>query len=253
MLDLILEFWWIEVVVVLAAIVAVYGSLQVHSVPALRSISSPPPMVFDEQLLGLNFQFVESCDASMSPQVQMHVHLYLSSDRSHVAMIARVRSTDDLFSVVEFVSELSPYATLTTSTSKSASIFRWPAHKMVFKVPWKKTADKVFGLHQALCDAAREELFFPVTLDGGRLREKMIEHIRHDYEHQAKRGIVVRVAPDRYRLSLKGAVFSVPLVWAKMVYPIFYDLYHPSNAALCRRLTRRLRKLRATPEPARVG
>jgi hypothetical protein len=248
-MQFILDYFWVDLVLLAFAIAAVYFSLQVHSVPALRTISAKPPLRQDDEMRDLGFTHVGSFDASSNPALQLHVWVYLSADRQTMAVVVNLSTIEDLIRTVEFHSDLSPSGNISTGNSKHAGTFYYPPHKTVVKAPWKKGLLDLFNLHKSLCETAWQNGFQPVTIQADRVRESILNDMRGDYEYQVRSGRMIRISEDKYRLSLKGAIISVPLVWSRMVHTFAYELYRPSNAAHCRRLGRRLRRARLSREP----
>jgi hypothetical protein len=241
-MDLFLHYWWMELGMVAIATLGTYASFRAQRVPELRPIVSFPPEYEDEQLRDLDFKFVSGYDATMSEQIPIRVWGYLSPDQFHSVILITVWTDTGTFSLFEFHSELSPGGNITTGTSREANIAAYPLHKIVTKVPWKKTVAEVFRLHVLLCETARENQFSTVPMDPDLQRQRLIEDTRNDLEYGVARGRMVRLPDDSYRLSFLGALLAVPRVWWKMAYGFAFGWWHPSDQAQCRRVARRLQK-----------
>ncbi len=210
--------------------------------PSARALAPAPRDTAEGELQGLGFRFIGDFDADMSATASIRVRAYADPDRICGAVLMDGKTGNERVTILEFSTRLHPSGSIMTNNSPHPQISSYPLDKCVFRVPWKKTAEKVLELHQALCRAAREEKFVAEPFSVETFADDAIKATRKDMEYQVETGRYTKVGEDQYRQSLLGVVIAVPRLWLNMTYSFLFSWYRPPTGFLCRRLRRRLRK-----------
>lgn len=254
MWELLVNLFWLDAVVILAGVTLIYASMQKHRVPAMtplddRSVNGAPPEPlnrFEAEVQEMGFQYCGDYGFGGSDAVEMILQGYLSNDRLHCMVIMHVKAEFEAFTAIEFSTELTPFGNITTNNNRQVGIFRYPLHKTLTKAPWKKSARDVYDLHLSLVEIANANGYQAKCIDPSRFAEEVRNDSIRDFESQERRGVLTRTATDTYRLSLWGAIRSVPRVWGQIAYGALFFLYRRSDQAFHRTLQRRFGKIRAT-------
>ncbi len=250
-IDVVLELLG-AVAAILLGISVVALAAQVMTVPRMTPLTDPadwtptpaPRDALEAELQVLGFRFIGDFDARMFAATSTRIRAYNDPNRLHGAIFMDGQSGSERVTILEFSTRLHPSGCIITNTSQYPSIASYPPDKSVIRAPWKRTAAKVFELHQALCRAAAEEEFTAEPFSVVTFAEEVIKATRKDMEYQVEAGRYRKVAEDQYRQTLLGIVIAVPRLWLNMTYSFLFSWYRPPTSFLCWRLRRRLRKLK---------
>lgn len=241
------------VVMILAGITVVFMTAQVMTVPRMKPLTdqsvipAPAPAPRDgleAEVQGLGFRYIGDFDADMCATSSMRIRAYVAPDMMHAAIIMDGKTGPEQVTILEFSSKFQPLGSVATNTSPYPRISSYPPEKFCVRAPWKKTAAKVFELHQALCRVAGEEKFALEAWTATAFAEEVITATRKDMEYQVLAGRYRKVGEDQYRMSLLGVVIAVPRLWLNMTYSFLFSWYRPPAGFFCRRLRRRLQMVR---------
>lgn len=251
--------WQIDVVLevlgavfmILLGITLVAMSAQVMTVPRMKPLTDPavltsphPRDTLEAELQRMGFRFIGDFDAAMSATTSMRIRAYTDPERLHGAVLMDVKSGSEHATILEFSARLYPLGSIVTNNSPYPGISSYPPDKYVIRVPWKKTATKIMELHQELCRTAREEKFTEEPVSVVNFAAEVIKATRKDMEYQIETGRYIKIGEDQYRLSKKGILIAVPLLWLNMTYSFLFSWYRPSTSFFCWRLRRRLQELK---------
>lgn len=255
-LDIILEILGV-IGAILLGITVVFMKAQVMTVPLMKPLTDPDSWTpvpkardsIESELQELGFRFIGDFDAAMSSDTSMRIRAYSDPDRLVWAILMDGKSGSEKVTILEFSTKLLPAGSIVTNTSPYPVISSYPLEKCVVRVPWKKTA-KVFELHKALYDTAVEEGFAADAMPGRNFADEVIKATRKDQEYQVETGRSIKVADDKYRMSLKGVAIAVPRLWLNMTYSFLFSWFKPSDGYFKSRIRRRLSRFMRLAEEA---
>lgn len=257
-MDVVLEILGV-IGAILLGITVVLMKAQVMTVPLMKPLtelsvcpSNPKPRDnLESELQDFGFRFIGDFDAAMSAETSMRIRAYSDPDRLVWAILMDGKSGGEHVTILEFCTRLLPSGSITTNISPYPTISSYPLDKCVVRVPWKKTASKVLELHKVFCRIAGEEGFAAESTFKLNFADEVINSTRKDQEYQVETGRCIKVADDKYRMSLKGVAIAVPRLWLNMTYSFLFSWYRPPERFFCWRIRHRLRLFRFQAEKAK--
>jgi hypothetical protein len=191
------------------------------------------------ELADLGFRWIGDFDASSSDRVVLLTRIYFSADNTCQAAVIHLRSQDDQTSMVEFSAELAPRGGICTNNNRQPGIFSYRPEKLVVRAPWKRTAQELFILHQALCGAAAQSGFSARPIHPSDLSLHVADDSRADYEGERARGCLYPISANTYQTTFVGALLYTPRIWFNLAHGHLFSWYHPSDQTLVARAQRR--------------
>jgi|GEM_PF-2483971 len=251
-----LVFQIVGVVLAIAlGITAVLLSAAVYAVPSVTLVGaakpggrSPAPRdTLESQLQSMGFRHLGDYDVTMTAQVPGTIRAYVDPDLMCVAGLVDMKGVQRVtvlsFNTVlqpadETAPEIKPQETedrvppgeLVTSTNPYVPMFPHRPEVLDNRVPWKRSAQEVFALHQELCRIAREEKFWAKTAHASEFAENVRNSVRRDCEYYVSQGRYRKTEEDQYRLTTLGTVLGVPIVWLQMTYDFLFSWIRFSDA-----------------------
>jgi hypothetical protein len=243
--EILLLLFLVSVVMLLSQTLTV-PSMKVLVDGAVSPQKPQPRDPLEAEIQALDFHYIGDFDPAMCPGKSDRIRAYVDADRTCGAAFMDIQTGRNTMStVLEFSTSLHPSGSINTNNSRFPGLFAYRLDKMVAHAPWKTSASGLLKLHRLLCQVAQDEKFTPEAVQPGQFAQKVTQASLNDFEYQVGLGRYKKAAEGQYRTTLLGMLITVPVLWYLEVYGHLLFWFRLPDAFFCRKLSRRLRQLKA--------